>query len=122
MAPPMVPRLRTWASPISPRRSRTVLGSFLARLPDQSPQALRVCRHVDVPDPQRCQRVADCVDDRRRGRDGSGFTDALDSELVGRARRDRVVCDELWDLVDSGNQIVGEAARPQLTGFLVIDG
>ena len=55
------------------------------------PDALRRQRHVEVPDPERRERVHHRVHDRRGRRDRAGLARALDAERVDVGRRLRPV-------------------------------
>src|SRR2546426_10826228 len=115
---------------MSPYHRSTLLLSFTARtagktsstasLPNLPPEPVGRRRHVDVRDPKGCERVAYGVDHRRAGRDGAGLSDALHSQLVGRARGDGPVERELGDLVRCRDRVVEERGSAELAGPLVI--
>src|SRR5437762_9773134 len=77
--------------------------------------------HVDVLDAERAERVADGVDHRRARGDGARLADALDAKLVGRARRDRVVQAQWWNLSDRRKHVVDHGSGLELARALVVD-
>src|SRR5262245_39788765 len=89
------------------------------RLSHRLPHALRRERHVEVPDPERRERVDDRVHDRGRRGDRPRLAGALDAERVHLGRRLGALDLEPGEEVGLRDRVVHHVAGHELTALVV---
>ena len=91
----------------------------LAVLLDHAPQCFGGCRHVEMPNPERFQRIDQGVGDRRWRTDRPGLAAAFDAERVVRAQRRMRVDLERRQVVRARHAIVHERAGDELRRIVI---